>query len=62
MDIRFLGVGSDIADPSGMLAQRYDLRPGTTVLFRPDQHVCARWRQADAARVTGAIRRALALR
>jgi 3-(3-hydroxy-phenyl)propionate hydroxylase len=62
MDIRFLGVGSDIADPSGVLAQRYDLRPGTTLLLRPDQHVCARWRQADAARVTGAIRRALTLR
>jgi 3-(3-hydroxy-phenyl)propionate hydroxylase len=62
MDIRFLGVGTDLLDPAGVLAQRYDLRPGTTVLLRPDQHVCARWRHADALRVTGAIRRALALR
>ena len=61
LDVRFLGVGTDIGDPSGVLAQRYDLRPGTTVLLRPDQHVCARWRAADAARVTDAIRRALAL-
>jgi len=61
LDVRFLGVGADIGDPSGVLAQRYDLRPGSTVLLRPDQHVCARWRAADAARVTDAIRRALAL-
>ncbi|MBW8759745.1 MAG: FAD-dependent oxidoreductase [Burkholderiales bacterium] len=61
LDVRFLGVGADLLDPSGVLAQRYDLRPGSTVLLRPDQHVCARWREADAARVTAAIRRALAL-
>ncbi len=61
LDVRFLGVGTDLLDPSGVLAQRYDLRPGSTVLLRPDQHVCARWREADAARVTAAIRRALAL-
>jgi len=61
LDVRLLGVGTDIGDPSGLLAQRYDLRPGSTVLLRPDQHVCARWRAADAARVNGAIRRALAL-
>jgi len=61
LDVRFLGVGTDIGDPSGVLAQRYDLRPGTTVLLRPDQHVCARWREPDAARVNSAICRALAL-
>jgi 3-(3-hydroxy-phenyl)propionate hydroxylase len=61
LDVKFLGVGTDLLDPSGVLAQRYDLRPGSTVLLRPDQHVCARWREADAARVTAAIRRALAL-
>ncbi len=33
---------STISD--GLLAQRYDARPGTCYLFRPDQHVCARWR------------------
>ena len=37
---------------------RYDARPGTTYLFRPDQHVCARWRQYDQAAVAGAITRA----
>jgi 3-(3-hydroxy-phenyl)propionate hydroxylase len=47
-----------ITDPSGALAQRYDARAGTAYLFRPDQHVCARWRAVDAERVRAAIARA----
>jgi 3-(3-hydroxy-phenyl)propionate hydroxylase len=34
-------------DRDGLAAARYDARPGTVVLLRPDQHVAARWRQAD---------------
>ena len=49
-----------IADPSGLLAERYDARPGTAYLFRPDQHVCARWRRFDLAGVRAAIARATA--
>jgi 3-(3-hydroxy-phenyl)propionate hydroxylase len=45
----------------GLAAERYDARPGTTYLLRPDQHVCARWRRPDAAHVAAALRRALAL-
>ena len=45
----------------GLATERYDARPGTVVLFRPDQHVCARWRNATAADVRAALRRALAL-
>jgi 3-(3-hydroxy-phenyl)propionate hydroxylase len=44
----------------GALAQRYDARPGTAYLLRPDQHVAARWRAADAARVRAAVARATA--
>ncbi len=46
---------------AGTAAQRYDARPGTVVLLRPDQHVCARWRAPTAADVAAALRRALAL-
>jgi 3-(3-hydroxy-phenyl)propionate hydroxylase len=61
LPVKLLSVGRDLADAEGLLARRYDLRPGTAYLLRPDQHVCARWRHADAARVGAAIRHALAL-
>jgi 3-(3-hydroxy-phenyl)propionate hydroxylase len=47
-----------VVDSSGVLAQRYDANPGTAYLFRPDQHVCARWRSFDSRRVREAIARA----
>ena len=37
---------------------RYDAQPGTTYLFRPDQHVCARWRTYDEHAVRVAMARA----
>ncbi len=46
---------------TGTAATRYDAHPGTVVLLRPDQHVCARWRAPTAADVAAALRRALAL-
>jgi 3-(3-hydroxy-phenyl)propionate hydroxylase len=49
------------ATTEGELAmQRYDALPGTVYLLRPDQHVCARWRQPTAANIRAAIDRALA--
>ncbi len=45
---------------AGLVAQRYDLKPGTAYLLRPDQHVCARWRVPTAARVRAALVRACA--
>jgi 3-(3-hydroxy-phenyl)propionate hydroxylase len=45
----------------GLAAQRYDARPGTVYLLRPDQHVAARWRRLDLAAVRAAVARALAL-
>jgi len=47
-----------VEDAEGMLAQRFDAREGTCYLLRPDQHVCARWRRLDAARLRGAVARA----
>ncbi|MDA5194809.1 FAD-dependent oxidoreductase [Govanella unica] len=48
-----------LADPEGHLARRYDARPGTTYLLRPDHHVSARWRSFDATLVRAAQDRAL---
>jgi 3-(3-hydroxy-phenyl)propionate hydroxylase len=48
-------------DVEGMAARRYDARPGTVYLLRPDQHVAARWRRLDARAVRAALQRALAL-
>ena len=50
--------GDAIVDAQGLLAARYDGRPGTVYLLRPDQHVAARWRQFEPGKVASAIRRA----
>jgi len=50
-----------VVDSAGLIAQRYDGRPGTVVLLRPDQHVCARWRRVSGDAAHRALRRALAL-
>ena len=47
-----------VTDTEHVLAARYDARPGTTYLFRPDQHVCARWRSFDGEAVRNAVARA----
>jgi len=47
-----------IEDVQGLVARRYDAFPGTVYLFRPDQHVCARWREFDLPSVRAAIARA----
>jgi 3-(3-hydroxy-phenyl)propionate hydroxylase len=57
---RVLSVDGDVEDAEGLLAQRYDARPGTVYLIRPDQHVAARWRGFDAVKVRAALRRATA--
>ena len=49
-----------LIDAKGVATQRYDARPGTAYLLRPDQHVAARWRRFDAAKVTAALARATA--
>jgi 3-(3-hydroxy-phenyl)propionate hydroxylase len=50
-----------IIDRDGLVAERYDLLPGSVVLMRPDQHVCARWRRPSAEAIRAALTRALAL-
>jgi 3-(3-hydroxy-phenyl)propionate hydroxylase len=47
-----------IEDTEGIVTYRFDARPGTFYLLRPDQHVCARWRELDHAAVEAAVARA----
>ncbi len=53
-----VGAGCDVDDAQGLVARRYDARPGTAYLIRPDQHVAARWRHVDLAAVQAALARA----
>ncbi len=48
-----------VTDHNGLAARRYDARPGTCYLIRPDQHVAARWRHFDAGAVRESLGRAL---
>jgi 3-(3-hydroxy-phenyl)propionate hydroxylase len=47
-----------LEDSRGIAAQRYDAKPGTVYLLRPDQHVAARWRALDANKIKAAVARA----
>ena len=47
-----------LQDSRGIAIQRYDATPGTVYLLRPDQHVAARWRTLDAAKLKAAVARA----
>jgi len=49
---------SVLEDYTGRFVERYDAEPGTVYLVRPDQHVAARWRACDMARIEAALARA----
>jgi len=46
-------------DHTGRFAERFDARPGTVYLVRPDQHVAGRWRSVDANALRAAVERAI---
>jgi 3-(3-hydroxy-phenyl)propionate hydroxylase len=47
-----------LVDHEGLVRQRYGATPGSFYLLRPDQHVCARWREFDEAAIRQAVARA----
>jgi 3-(3-hydroxy-phenyl)propionate hydroxylase len=47
-----------LEDRDGLAAKRYDARPGTFYLLRPDQHVAGRWRRFDRGAIDAALARA----
>jgi 3-(3-hydroxy-phenyl)propionate hydroxylase len=57
--VRVLRVGRDVRDEAGLFRERYDARPGSAYLVRPDQHLCARFRRVEAGALDAAVRRAL---
>ena len=67
LTILVVGLGPDInrpagvnpvTDSKGVLKQRFDGQPGTFYLFRPDQHIAARWRNLDQQKIEAALNRA----
>ncbi|CAM4343917.1 FAD-dependent oxidoreductase [Bordetella tumbae] len=48
-----------VQDEHACLTQRYDARPGTCYLLRPDQHIAARRREFDETVMNAALQRAL---
>jgi 3-(3-hydroxy-phenyl)propionate hydroxylase len=58
--VRLAIIGGDLIDTHGAFAQRFDATPGAAYLLRPDQHLCARWRNFDRGKMEAARARALA--
>ena len=59
--IEAAGVTPVALESIGLVAKRYDARPATSYLIRPDRYVAARWRRYDPAAVQAALMRASGL-
>jgi len=58
-NVDVLGADIKLFDPQQRFQLRYAVSAGGAYLFRPDQHVCARWLQVDAARLLSSLQLAL---
>lgn len=56
--VKLTVLGQELADPEGYFTRRYDATPGACYLLRPDQHLAARLRHFDAAKIDAALKRA----
>jgi 3-(3-hydroxy-phenyl)propionate hydroxylase len=61
-DIKLTVIGEDLIDRTGIFAARFDAKPGSTYVVRPDQHLTARFRSFEADKVRAAVDRALGKR
>jgi 3-(3-hydroxy-phenyl)propionate hydroxylase len=58
-DIGVIHVGGEgFSDSSGLVAARYDAKPGTAYLLRPDGYVAARFRKPTRDTIEAALKRA----
>ena len=57
--VRTISIGRDLIDIKGDFARRFDATDGCAFLLRPDQHICARWRDPTPEKIAAAHARAL---
>jgi 3-(3-hydroxy-phenyl)propionate hydroxylase len=57
-DIGVIRIGGQYSDSAGLVAARYDAKPGTAYLLRPDGYVAARFRTPTRGAIDAAVKRA----